>query len=299
MIYFIRLGDVPQFLVGSAISIGFLLILVPVWIANPGLVSSPAALLVQLGFVVGISLVAAGPLCRWMKQQARFESTAPNTTRENDNQIPNSSAVDDSRTVSASPQRDKIERSASTVPEPVVIQDPNMLAESIAKLIGQAFSSSRYIELFGSQSFSDDWTVQDGLAVWYFFGTMALDIAAYTTINSGANGFACMCDKFLSKQWRMPQVVLEKFNEVRQGTAEAAFNAFMTCKSNADYCIYFSRCVNRIVGCELPFEGITVDLILKGYRPKTLDAVLDGSFSRIFMEATSAAKKLIEQSDGA
>jgi hypothetical protein len=172
-----------------------------------------------------------------------------------------------------------------------------MLAESIAKLIGQTFSSSRYIELFGSQSFSDDWTVQEGLAVWYFFGTMALDAAVYTTINSGANGFAGMCDKFLSKQWRMPETVLDKFNDVRQGTAEAAFNAFMNCKSDADYCIYFSRCVNRILGCELPFEGMTVDLILKGYRPKTLDAVLDGSFSLVFMEATSAVKKLMEQSD--
>lgn len=79
MIGLLRFRDIPQFLVGGAISICFLLILVPVWIANPGLVNSPFAALAQLGFVVIISMVAAGRLCSWMKHDARLARAAPAT----------------------------------------------------------------------------------------------------------------------------------------------------------------------------------------------------------------------------
>lgn len=71
MISLIRLKDIPQFLVGSAIAIGFLVILVPVWIANPSLVSSTTAVMVQFGFIVVVSMIAAGAICRWLKEQAK------------------------------------------------------------------------------------------------------------------------------------------------------------------------------------------------------------------------------------
>jgi membrane protein implicated in regulation of membrane protease activity len=71
MIGSIRVKDIPQFLVGSIISIGFLVILVPVWIANPGLVSNQAALWIQLGFIVIVSMIASSAICRWLKERAR------------------------------------------------------------------------------------------------------------------------------------------------------------------------------------------------------------------------------------
>lgn len=71
MIGFIRIKDVPQFLVGFLISIGFLIILVPVWIANPGMVSNQFALWIQLGFIVIVSMIAASGICRWLNERAR------------------------------------------------------------------------------------------------------------------------------------------------------------------------------------------------------------------------------------
>lgn len=296
MIYFVRIKDIPQVLVGGAISIGFLLILVPVWIANPGLVNSSASVLVQLGFIVAISMIAASSLCKWIKQHTRSGSIAPATaevTRKLNALPSNSSEAEHARAVLASAQSNTIERAVSTVAAPRVTYSPNTLAEEVAKLIGETFSSNHYIELFGDQRFSDDWTVQDGLAVWYFFGTMAMDIAIYSTTESAADAFAGVCDKFLSKQWHMSAAVLSRFNGVRQATAGATFSAFMECKSSADYPTYFSRCVNRILGASLPFQGSTIDLILKGHEPKTFNPALDATFGSLFVETTIAAKKLL------
>jgi len=195
----------------------------------------------------------------------------------------------------ASPLSVPVKQSASTAAKSTTTQTPNMLAESIAKLIGQAFSSSHYIELFGEQSFSEDWTVQDGLAVWYFFGTMALDIAIYTTVKPKANAFGGRCDRFLSKQWRMPEAVLDKFNDVRQSTAEEAFKAFMDCESGDDFSRYSSSCVNRIMGSSPPFHGSTFDWVRNGYALKILDLGLTVAFFHHFSETVVAAKTLIRE----
>jgi len=298
MINFIRLADVPQFLVGGAISIGFLLILVPVWIASPGLVSSPVAALVQLGFVVGVSLIAAGSLCRWMKQNARTVSVTPTATEIT--QVannPHTPTASDSSVVQASSQNKTIEGLSSAVPESVVTQTPKAVAESLAQLIGHTFSSSRFAEFFEDQTFSDGWTMNDGLAVWYFLGTVSLDVAVFRTFSSQrANLIRNNCDSSLSKQWKMSRQVLERFNNVTQESGESAFYAFTGFKSQKDYEKFFFGCVNRILGANLPFafEGTTLDMMLKGYEPKTLNPALGAAVGHVFVGALVAVETLLQ-----
>jgi hypothetical protein len=186
----------------------------------------------------------------------------------------------------------------STVPEAVITQPPSMLAESIAKLIGQAFSSSHYLELFGDQGFSDDWTVQDGLAAWYFLGTISLDVVLWGVFKSPQQRIRLRdaCDAFLSKQWMMPGSVLDRFNTLTQDASEVVFHAYGNCKSGEDLDKFFFRCANKVLGAELPFDdSTTVALISKGYIPKTMDPYLSLGLCNHFTDTVVAAKKLIKE----
>jgi|SRR6185437_10051001 len=282
MIAFIRLKDVPQFLVGTAISIGFLVILVPVWIDNPSLASTPTAVLLQMGFIVLISLTAASAICRWLKDKAATGHVVTDGMV-----IGNESPM-----LNSADKRDMDGADLPTTPSTL-----DAVVESVADLIGLAFASNRYIDLFGDQQFSEDWTLQDGLAVWYCFGSVALDVAVFGAIDSQERSrrFRNMCDKLLSKQWRMSESVLSRFNSYMAANGEAAFFAFTDCQSGSEFSIYASRCVNRIMGADLPFKGLSVDLILNGYQPKSLDPILAVDFFTVFKGAIIEAKKLIRR----
>ena len=169
------------------------------------------------------------------------------------------------------------------------------VAESVAKLISAAFSSAHYIELFGDKAFSTDWTVQDGLAVWYCLGAVALDIAVFTTISSKEQSrrFRDICDKHLSKEWKMPEAVLSRFNSYMATNGEATFFAFTGCKSASELEMFSSSCTNRIMGANLPFKGLAVDFILQGHEPKSLDPFLATAFFGCFHETIIEAKKII------
>jgi hypothetical protein len=299
MIYFVRFKDIPQFLVGGAISIGFFAILIPVWIANPRTVGSPGAALIQLGLIVVISMKAAGALCRWLKQQARLENAAPPTIKKrtephNPSALSSASSASHSKTA-----RDTIKRPASRLPDATEIQTVQAAAEEIAWLIGNAFLSNRFTEIFADQSFSDGWTVGDGLAVWYFFGTVSLDVAVLSTITlkDDALPIIDLCHSLLSKRWRMPSAVLERFNAVRQEYAHSALIACGDCKSAGDFISFFSRFANFIIGADLPanhpFAGLTGDAIRRGYVPKTLDPALGTAIAEVFFDTTDAVKKLL------
>jgi tetratricopeptide (TPR) repeat protein len=196
-----------------------------------------------------------------------------------------------------SPSNDAI----STAPQPLEPQSWTSVAVSVAKLIVDAFSSSRFNEFFGDQEFSDRWTQNDALAVWYFFGTVAMDIAIYDSPFESArkaNEFGENCDTFLAKHWPMSQMVLARFKALRNNpkNAEEAFHAYHGCKTGADFAIFFPRCVSRILGSEVSFQGgSTVDLLLNGYDPKSFDSVLGAEFAKFFVDTVAATKKLIKE----
>jgi hypothetical protein len=196
------------------------------------------------------------------------------------------------------PQASKPYPPVSSIPEASPSPETNDVAKLISEIIGCTFSSDNYIKLFGDQSFSNEWTVQQGLAAWYFFGAVAMDIAIFSTVRSSdrLKIFRDSCDRSLSRQWRMSEQVLAEFNDLQQRTGETAFREFMNCKSGDDFAIYSSRCVNRILGCELPFKGLTIDLILAGQQPKTLNLALSASFGAMFGDTIALAKRAIRES---
>ncbi len=287
MIYFIRLKDIPQYVVGFGISLGFLIILTPVWIANPSLVSTPAAVLMQMGFIVVISLIAASAICRWLKERTGTRGVITNARESGNRSSPLRHAKGKGTDAAILPKSQGLTTSTS----------PTTVAESVARLVGQAFASNRFIEMFGNQNFSGGWTMNDGLAVWHFFGAIALDVAVFTTIRSQKEleTIRGKCDRLLSKEWHMSEAVLERFNDYMEKHAEATFHAYMNFKSNTES--YYFRCVNRILGCELPFNNLkTIDLALAGYQPKTHDPALSIGFGQWFEETIIEAKRLIKKS---
>lgn len=288
MIYFIRLKDVPRFLVSFTISIALLLVMIPVWMANPHIINSTAAVMVQFGLIIGVGFIASGPLCGWIKRMAQSATSASTKPA-----IPPAVV---SRPASTLPQSNAIQSSAAKLPESPAVPAKLPLEESIATLIGDTFSSSRFIEMFGSQSFSEEWSVQEGLAAWYFFGSMVLDIAVYTSMDSAATSFARIGNKFMSKQWHMPDAVLDKFNALRHGTASPAFHAFIDSNTEAEYYIFFSRCVSRILGQELPFTGPSIDLVLQGIEPRVMDPGLTRTYATLFSETLFEARRRIRES---
>jgi Ca2+/Na+ antiporter len=76
--------------------------------------------------------------------------------------------------ISSENQTGKSERSASTMQHATATQTTKAAAQSVAQLIGETFSSSRFTELFKDESFADGWKLGDALAVWYFLGTVSL-----------------------------------------------------------------------------------------------------------------------------
>ena len=76
--------------------------------------------------------------------------------------------------ISAENQTGKSERSTSTMRHATATQTTKAAAQSVAQLIGETFSSSRFTELFKDESFADGWKLGDALAVWYFLGTVSL-----------------------------------------------------------------------------------------------------------------------------
>jgi hypothetical protein len=187
---------------------------------------------------------------------------------------------------------------ASTSSIGIISPDPALAAGGVAELIGQTFSAANFCDFVAGQKFSSDWTIDDGLAVWHFFGTLVVDVAVWTTVDPPERCCEIIdrSHRHLSRQWRMSDKVLARFNAIRQDTTAIALDGYTTCKTDADLRIYFSRCVNRIFGSELPFKGLTVDLILNGQQPKTLDAALGADFGALFTQAIASAKELIRDS---
>lgn len=302
MIGFIRFKDIPQFLVGGAISIGFLLILMPLWIANPSLLGSPTSALIQLGFIVIISLIAAGPITRWLRQQAWTASTTLRVKKAAQ-EIENPSLLSNSSVPIVSASRVDFQRDTTEQP---VSRPPNTtrtlaeVAEELAQRIGDAFSSSQFMKLFESETFSDGWTLNDGLAVWYFVGIVSLDVAVFTTFDSKEQSLAVRhaCDRVLSKRWGMSRSVLDRFNAVMQKYGEPAFFGYTDCKSGEDLARFFSRVANLALGADLPadptFEGTDIERILNGYEPKTMGAALGVAICHLFTQTTIAAKKILQ-----
>jgi hypothetical protein len=203
--------------------------------------------------------------------------------------------------ISAENQTGTPERSASTMPHAPAMQTPREAAESVAQLIGETFSSSRFTELFKDESFADGWKLGDALAVWYFLGTVSLDVAVWTTFDSRNQAplIVDTCHSLLSRRWNMSESVLERFNTVMQTYGKAAFFAYVGCKSDADWFTLFSRFANLILGAKFPadhpFEGTTMEGLLKGYEPVSLDASLGLPICALFTDTTITAKKLLQE----
>ena len=147
-----------------------------------------------------------------------------------------------------------------------------------------------------SQSFSEEWSVQEGLAAWYFFGSTVLDIAVYTTMNPPPDRFVRACDKFVLSRWSMSDTVLKTFDTLRDSAASTAFHTFIDLNTEAEYYIYFSRSVSRILGQELPFTGPSIDLILQGIEPRVMDPGLTGTYATLFSETLFEARRRIRES---
>lgn len=193
------------------------------------------------------------------------------------------------------------ERPASSIPDVPVVQTPKAAAQSAAELIGQTFSSSNFTELFADETFAEGWKMGDGLAVWHFLGTVSLDAAVWTTFDSRDQAWLIVdsCYPFLSKRWNMSESVLQRFNNVKERYAKAAFFGYVGCKSTEDYIVFFSRLANLVLGADLPadhpFEGTTMECMLKGYEPVSLDPSLGLPISHLFTNATIEAKKLLQE----
>ncbi len=203
--------------------------------------------------------------------------------------------------ISAENQTGTSERSASKMPHTPTMQTPREAAESVAQLIGETFSSSHFTELFYNETFAEGWKLGDGLAVWYFLGTVSLDVAVWTTFDSRNQAplIVDTCHSLLSRRWNMSESVLERFNTVMQKYAKSAFFAYVGCKSDADWITLFSRFGNLILGAKFPadhpFEGTTMEGLLKGYEPVSLDLSLGLLICPLFTDTTIAAKKLLQE----
>ncbi len=203
--------------------------------------------------------------------------------------------------ISAENQTGKSERSTSTMRHATATQTTKAAALSVAQLIGETFSSSRFTELFKDESFADGWKLGDALAVWYFLGTVSLDAAVWTTFDSRDQAWLIVdtCYPFLSKRWNMSESVLQRFKIVKERFAKAAFFGYVGCKSTEDYIVFFSRLANLVLGADLPadrpFEGTTMECMLKGYEPVSLDPSLGLPISHLFTNTTIEAKKLLQE----
>jgi hypothetical protein len=97
----------------------------------------------------------------------------------------------------------------------------------------------------------------------------------------------------------MSEGVLERFNTVMQTYGKAAFFAYVACKSGADWFTLFSRFANLILGAKFPaddpFEGTTMEGLLKGYEPVSLDASLGLPLFALFTDTIIAAKILLQE----
>lgn len=69
MIGFIRVKDIPQFLIVSAISIALFILVLPMWMRHPGLVENKVGFFLQFGLIIASSMIAADCICRWYKVQ--------------------------------------------------------------------------------------------------------------------------------------------------------------------------------------------------------------------------------------
>jgi CheY-like chemotaxis protein len=170
-------------------------------------------------------------------------------------------------------------------------------AESIVRLVGQTFSSTNFFELFGDQTLSDGWTLDDALAVWYSLGYLSLIVAVSKTFDSQDHAMLIIdtCQPLLLKQWKMSASILEKFRTVTQETEEPAFHAFTSCETELGLMRFFSSYANRILGAKLPFDGSTADMIAMGFKPKTFDAALPAPICHLFVTTTVAVKELLQK----
>ena len=170
------------------------------------------------------------------------------------------------------------------------------VADGIAAIITEAFSSPRFIDLFGDQTLAQGWSRGEAFAVWCSLGHLALVVATWQIYHDKTHAFRIIdiCRAMLIKQWKLSADMFETFRTIVNETEATAVAAFGACKTGSDLSLFFRRYVSRILGAPVAFTGrSTFEDQLSGIKYRG-DAILSVTVSDLFVHTLTSVKRLLD-----
>lgn len=172
---------------------------------------------------------------------------------------------------------------------------PDMRVGRAAITISSYFSQKTFIELFGEQSFAENWTVSDALGVWY-----ALGYFCYLTCVSVSGEFephllTPLLDSGYDQllyQWKMPDSVSSRFKVFVKANIREITRSFDNAKDPTRLNYFFVQFSDRIMGGSATFANTSLpESLLKGDQLFCTNPILATSLSRLFIEAVNEGEK--------